>query len=81
VPYQELYDFLWQELGKLLPANSRPSLGPVDIYQREDDPSHKQITFRFTIASYERTLTDTEVNKLLDASALAARDKYGAERV
>jgi phenylalanyl-tRNA synthetase beta chain len=52
-----------------------------DIFQRTDDRAHKQITFRIEIASYERTLTDKEVNGLLDSVAAAAHDKFGAERL
>jgi len=52
-----------------------------DIFQRPDDPAHKQITFRLEIASYERTLTDKEVNAMLDAAAAAAKDQFGAERI
>lgn len=79
--YQELYDFVWQELAKVQPANTRPTLGPVDIYQRADDAGHKQVTFRLTIASYDKTLTDSEVSQLLDAIAAGAHAKYSAERV
>ena len=79
--YQELFDFVWTELGKLQPGNTLPSLGPVDIFQREDDKQHKQVTFHLDIASYERTLTDTEVNKLLDTIAAAAKAKLDAERI
>jgi phenylalanyl-tRNA synthetase beta chain len=81
LPYQTLFDFVWSELGKVQPKATLPSLGPIDIYQKDDDPDHKQITLRLTIASYERTLTDTEVNKLLDAIAAAAKEVYGAERI
>jgi len=81
LPYQELYDFVWSELGKAQPENTLPSLGPVDIYQREDDPEHKHITLRLDIASYDRTMTDTEVNTLLDTVAAAAQAKLGAVRI
>ena len=53
-------------------------LSPVDIYKRSEDGAHKQITFRLSIASYERTLTDNEVNKLLDEVAEAAKEQFGA---
>jgi len=79
--YQELFDFVWTELGKVQPDNTLPSLGPVDIYQKEADTDHKQVTLRLGIASYDRTLTDTEVNKLLDEVAAAAKAKFSAERI
>lgn len=79
--YQELYDFLWDELVKVQPPRTLPALNPVGIYQREGDQAHKQVTLHFEIASYEKTLTDPEVNKLLESVAAAAREKFGAERV
>jgi phenylalanyl-tRNA synthetase beta subunit len=54
---------------------------PVDIYQRPDDTDHKQITLRLSLASYDRTLTDTEVNDLLDKVAEAAKTDFQAERL
>lgn len=52
-----------------------------DIFQRPDDAAHKQITFRLEISSYERTLTDKEVNTMLDSAASAAKEQFGAERI
>ncbi len=63
------------------PKNSLTELEPRDIFQRKDDKQHKQVTFHLQIASYDRTLTDTEVNKLLDAVAAAAHKKFGTQRI
>jgi phenylalanyl-tRNA synthetase beta chain len=79
--YQALYDFILAQLDSQHPKNTHYTLEPVDIYQREDDQAHKQITLRISIASYERTMTDTEVNALLDAIAKAAAAELHAERV
>ena len=79
--YQELYDFVSDELSKAQPKNTLLGLRPRDIFQREEDKAHKQVTFHLKIASYDRTLTDPEVNKLLDSVAAAAKTKFGAERI
>lgn len=79
--YKDVFDFVWSELGNVCPENTLPSLGPVDIYQREDDPAHKQVTLRLALASYERTLTDQEVAIILDKIAEAASEKLGAVRI
>jgi phenylalanyl-tRNA synthetase beta chain len=79
--YQELFDFVKSELSKGSPANTLPSLEPIDIYQAENDSTHTNVTIRLSIASYDRTLTDSEVNKLLDEAAVAAKTKFGAERL
>lgn len=81
LPYLTLATFVQQACEQRQPDNTRLTLEPLDIYQRADDPDHRQITFRVAIASYERTLTDGEVNKLLDAVAAAAQEKFNAERV
>lgn len=81
LPYAELFQFVWDQLDQNRPGQTYHSLAPVDIYQREDDQAHKQITLRLEIASYERTLTDQEVNGLLDNVSEAAHEKFGAERI
>lgn len=79
--YKTVYDFVWHTLARLQPDNSRPSLTIVDIYRRPNDIRHKQITLRYGLSSYERTLTDPEVTKLLDQLAAAALEKLQAQRV
>ncbi len=79
--YQELFDAVQNELNEHKPQNTLAELGAVDIYQPESAKEHKNVTLRLDIASYERTLTDDEVNKLLDQVAAAAKAKLNAERV
>ncbi len=79
--YQELYQFVWDDLLKVQPEHTLPTLSLLDIYQREDDAEHKQVSFRLAIASYKKTMTDVEVSSLLDVVATAAHEKFGAERV
>lgn len=75
--YGEVYDFLQANLS--VPTDSKTSLDPIDIYQGKDT-KHTNMTFRLTIASYEKTLTDPEVNKILDDLATKAHDNLGIER-
>lgn len=79
--YQKLFDFIHKAMQANQPNRSLSSLEPVDIFQKEDDRGHKQVTLRLTIANYDRTLTDQEVNKLLDAAAEAAKTELSVERI
>jgi phenylalanyl-tRNA synthetase beta chain len=81
VTYAQVFNFVWSEIGVACPENTVPSLSPVDIYQREDDTEHKQVTLRLGLSSYERTLTDQEVAGILDKVAVAAQEKLHAERI
>jgi phenylalanyl-tRNA synthetase beta chain len=79
--YQQVFDLVWEHLIQNRPDKTYHTLEPVDIYQRDNDREHKQVTLRLSLASYERTLTDQEVAKLLDAVAAAAHEQLNAERV
>lgn len=79
--YADVYDLARTVIDKNRPQDTYYTLKPLDIYQRADDTAHKQITLRLTIASYERTLTDDVVSKLLDSVAAAAADTLHAERI
>ncbi|MFA5003871.1 MAG: phenylalanine--tRNA ligase subunit beta [Candidatus Saccharimonadales bacterium] len=79
--YQEAYDFVDTEVGAKAIDDTHVRLEPVAVYQSQDDKLHKHVTFRLTTFSYNRTLTDVEVAKLLDAVAETAKSKLGAERV
>ncbi len=77
--YGEVIAQISEKLEELKPANTTASLEPTYIYQKDAD--YKHMTWRLSIASYERTLTDEEVNKLLDDIAEAAKELFGAERI
>ncbi len=81
MPYQQLYDFLEREIGKEKPQNCMCTLTPIDIYHNPKDTQHKHVTLRLSIASYDRTLTDQEVNTLLDEVSLKAKKQLGADRI
>jgi len=84
LPYQTLYDFVAKAVDEAvhnIGGSSQRRLDERDIYQAPDDVAHKQVTFRLEIASYDRTLTDKEVNALLDSVAEAAKSDLDAERV
>lgn len=78
--YQKLYELLVEELDKHKPPKTSSSLIPLDIFQKEGDKEHKNVTFRLSIASFERTLTDLEVNLLLEKIAESAKS-LGAIRL
>lgn len=81
IPYGGLYEFVRSKLFEVEPENTVVEVSPIDIYQRKDDAEHKQITFRVTLTSYEKTLRDEEVTKVLNHIATAANTAYGAERI
>ncbi|HET9721902.1 MAG TPA: phenylalanine--tRNA ligase subunit beta, partial [Candidatus Saccharimonadales bacterium] len=80
--YQELTDFLTDELakiGKRLGYIFR--LEPLDIYQKQGDKHSKQTTWRIILSHSERTLTTKEANKALEQLALRAKNELKAERI
>lgn len=79
--YGELYAYVKEQIDAVRPERTLATLSALDIYQRPDDPSRKQITLRLTLASYERTLIAEEVNDLLDTVAAKAHEQFGAERL
>lgn len=81
LPYASMLNFIQQSLSKHSPANTITSLTPIDIYGSPAEPSHKQITWRLKIASYDRTLTTEVVNELLNKIASDAKNEFGAKRI
>lgn len=79
--YAQLHVFVASELEQADLTQTQYSLSPVDIYQRPGDTEHKQITLRLSIASYDKTLRDSEVSGILSQVATAAHDAFGAERI
>jgi len=80
-PYQTVFNCAEGVAQGLRSSAMLAALSPVDIYQRNDDAPHKQITLRLTVTSYEKTLRDTEVAQVIDRIAEATQTTLGAERV
>jgi phenylalanyl-tRNA synthetase beta chain len=59
----------------------RVTLAPLDIYQRENDKTHKQVTFHIALQHSERTLTTDEVNILLDRMVTHIQADLAVERI
>lgn len=81
VTYAAIYSLVGEELAKLKPDACTFSLSPLDIYQRQDDLAHKQVTLRVHIANHEKTLRDPEVASLLDKVAARAAEGLQAVRI
>ncbi len=78
--FSDVYSTASNALKATQPAETTARLIPLGVYQPEDGVS-KTITLRLRVASYERTLTDTEVTTFLDAITAAAAGKHQASRV
>jgi phenylalanyl-tRNA synthetase beta chain len=81
VPYRQVYETVWSGLMSAQPVETLPTLSPLGVYRAKDDISYKNISFRLTISSYQKTMTDAEVSVMLDAAAKLAHDQFGAEKV
>jgi phenylalanyl-tRNA synthetase beta chain len=79
--YEELENFIDTAYAANTIQSSVSQLDLIDIYQKADESDSKHVTFRFTTTGTDRTLTDKEVNKVLDAVATAAHTEFGAERI
>lgn len=78
VPFAKLETLLREELRKAAPINTVYEFEVIDIYQKA---AAKHVTFRLSIASYERTMVASEVNRLLDIIAQLAKSQLDVERL
>lgn len=81
VSYATLADLVHKTLNDKKPAQTRLTIAPLDIYKRQDDADHQQITFRIGLASYQKTMTDTEMSELLTAVTETVSAELQAERM
>lgn len=79
VSYSQLFSLVSAVLQEHKPANSLLTITPLDIYQPEGN--YKQTTFRVDLASYDKTMTDTEMSALLNEVSNKAAVDLGAEKV
>ncbi len=79
VSYGELLQLVQSTLDASKAPDTVSSIKPLTIYQ-PDGSDRRTITFRIRIASYDKTLTDTEVNSYLDAIGTATAEQLNATR-
>lgn len=80
-PYAELQGVVWRTLAAEKPEQTVLKLSVRDIYQPTDRPDSKHITFRVSLASFEKTMTDQEASALLGAVSDATAKAFNAERI
>lgn len=80
VTYDQLFRAVWDGAAKVA-DNVDIRISPISIYQADDDQDHKTTTLRLTCTDYDKTLTDDDVARIIDAAADAAKDVTGAERI
>lgn len=76
----DLHGFISDYISKQQEHDYRTTVEVIDLYQ-SDKSDTKNITFRVAAQSYERTLTDDEVNRFLDQVAADAHGQYSTERI
>ena len=80
VPYKTISTVIEQ-----VAANSSDDISvqitPLAIYRESDDSTSKTTTFRLSMTSYERTLTDTDAKSIMDCVATRALADFDGERV
>jgi len=81
ISHAVLLDFVTDYLETHKEDHTKLTVTTKDIYQKEDDKDHKQVTFGITIANYEKTMRDEEVTKLLDGLADSVKKNLNAERI
>ncbi|HEX5447967.1 MAG TPA: phenylalanine--tRNA ligase subunit beta [Candidatus Saccharimonadales bacterium] len=80
--YQELTDFMVANLETLSAERGYQfRIKPLDVFQKPNDKQHKQTTWRIVLSHPLRTLTNQEVNHLMDQLAAQAKKVLSAERI
>ncbi|MGI9027967.1 MAG: phenylalanine--tRNA ligase subunit beta [Candidatus Saccharimonadales bacterium] len=81
MPYGQLTDALEEQLQSQASLDQVIKQQALDIYQSSDNPERKRVTYHITLTSYERTLTDEVLSKLLTVTADALGQSFGARRI
>jgi phenylalanyl-tRNA synthetase beta subunit len=76
------FKYAFEELiNTQLSADQLIKVEPLDIFTSEAIEGNKRITYRVTLTSYERTLTDEVLNKILDSVASGLSESHHARRI
>ena len=82
VPSAVKYQQLLQTLDEVVrDVAMEVRIEPLTIYQSEDDAAQKTMTWRLTFTSHKRTLTDKDIEPVMQQIERVAKDAWGAEIV
>ncbi len=81
VSYAELTGQLQTALARGLNKGERVKKRPIDLYTSAGLDGQKRITYRVTLTSYERTLTEEVLTNLLNMIAGKLSETLGAQRI
>jgi phenylalanyl-tRNA synthetase beta chain len=81
VAFEAIINLVFEEFKGFGDGIELSPIQALDIFQRPEDTAHKQITFRLSVVNQNRTMTDAEVNLLLDKVSAVAKEKLNAERI
>lgn len=76
-----LYQDLFNTTLSVLESKLNPSLSLLSIYSGEDDSSHKTVTFRISLVSNSKTLTNKEATDEIKKIEIAVSKAYNGEVV
>lgn len=79
VSFSQIESLVARSLQANAPEDTTSRLEALGVYQRED--MHKQYSFRVSITGNNRTLTDSDVSKVLDAISTEAANELKAEKL
>jgi phenylalanyl-tRNA synthetase beta chain len=81
ISYRQVYNQAHSVIQENVGNSGYFSLMPIDIYVSPKDESHKQITLRLSVSSYQKTMTDSEVSSILKDVSDKAAEKLEASVV
>ena len=81
ISYAELLKKLSISLEANIPKDQVIDVKPIDIYASDQLGSKKRITFRVTLTSHTRTLTEDVLSGLLDKVSAELKNSLSSERI
>ena len=81
LPFSELNNATDDAVNNLIPEDCSATLNLIDIFADEKMTSKKRITFRINLSSYERTLTEDVIAKLVSNSVQVLSEKLDAKQI
>jgi phenylalanyl-tRNA synthetase beta chain len=80
-PYADVQDALAKTLEAAKASETRILLQPLSVYRQGTADQYKNVSFRLTISNYQKTMTDAEINNLIEKALQELPESPAATRV